>query len=112
MTDRLKAGLWVQAQLRICDINCIPAMIIRKGDVDAGSVLLKLNYFSNGCAALVPITTMDGARGWMHGLKEGFTDERSIDAFIRRQLDRDPDLWVLEIEDPKKLYELDGELVQ
>lgn len=112
MSDRLKAGLWVQAQLRVCDIKCIPAMVIHKGDVDAGSVLLKLNQFSKGCAAFISITTMDGGSGWMHGLKEGYTDERTIDSYIRRQLERDPDLWVLEIEDQRQEYELDGELLQ
>jgi hypothetical protein len=112
MSNRLKAGIWVQAQLRVCDIKCISAMVVRKGDVDAGSVLLKLNHFSDGCAALVSITTMEGERAWMHGLKEGFTDERTVDHYIQKQIARDSDLWVLEIEDPKKLYELDGVLVQ
>lgn len=112
VSDRLKAGLWVQAQLRVCDINFISAMVIRKGDADSGSILLKINRFTEGCAVFVPITTMDGAHGWMHGLKGGYVDERDCDAYIRRQVDRDPDLWVLEIEDPKNQYELDGELVQ
>jgi len=112
VSDRLKAGLWVQSQLRVCDINFIPAMIIRKGDEDSGSVLLKLNRFNDGCAVLTPITTIDGERGWMHGLKEGFTEERACDDYIRRQTARDEDLWVLEIEDMKNQYELDAELVE
>jgi len=112
VSDRLKAGLWVQAQLRVCDINFISAMVIRKGDPDSGSVLLKLNRFAGGCAVLVPVTTIDGTRGWMHGLKGGYSDERACDEYIRRQMDRDPDLWVIEIEDPKKQYELDATLVE
>ncbi|NVK18375.1 MAG: DUF1491 family protein [Methylocystaceae bacterium] len=112
MSDRLKAGLWVKAQLRMCDINFISAMVIRRGDEDSGSVLLKLNRFNDGCAVLVPITTIEGERGWMHGLKGGYVDERTCDDYIRRQIERDDDLWVLEIEDPKKLYELDATLVQ
>ncbi|WP_417830691.1 DUF1491 family protein [Terasakiella sp.] len=112
MSDRLKAGLWVQAQLRVCDINFISAMVIRKGDPDSGSVFLKLNRFSEGCAVFVPVTTIEGERGWMHGLKNGFVDERDCDAYINRQVTRDPDLWVLEIEDPKKQYQLDATLVE
>ncbi|SCA54798.1 conserved hypothetical protein [Candidatus Terasakiella magnetica] len=112
MSDRIKAGIWVQAQLRICDMNFISAMVVRKGDPDAGSVLLKLNRFNEGCAVLTPVTTIEGERGWMHGLKDGYVDERTCDAYIIRQTERDPDLWVIEIEDPKKQYELDAELVQ
>lgn len=112
MSDRLKAGLWVKAQLRMCDINFISAMVIRRGDEDSGSVLLKLNRFNEGCAVFAPITTIEGERGWMHGLKGGYVDERSCDDYIRRQIERDDDLWVLEIEDPKSVYELDAELVQ
>ncbi len=112
MSDRLKAGLWVQSQLRVCDLNFIPAMVVRKGDEDSGSVLLKVNHFSDGCAVFVPITTVEGERGWMHGLKGGYVDERSCDDYIRRQMDRDSDLWVLEIEDPKKQYQLDAKLVE
>jgi hypothetical protein len=112
MSERLKAGLWVQAQLRLCDINFIPAMVLKKGDADSGSVLLKINRFNDGCAVFVPVTTMDGERGWMHGLKGGFVDERSCDAYISKQSNFDNDLWVLEIEDPKKQYELDAVLVE
>ena len=112
MSERLKAGLWVQAQLRTCDINFIPAMVLRKGDQDSGSVLLKVNRFAGGCAVFVPITTIDGERGWMHGMKGGYVDERSCDDYIRRQTERDDDLWVLEIEDAKNQYELDAKLVE
>lgn len=112
MSDRLKAGLWVQSQLRLCDINFISAMVVRKGDPDSGSVLLKVNRFGGGCAVFTPITTIDGDRGWMHGLKGGFVGERECDDYIRRQMDRDDDLWVVEIEDPKNQYELDAKLVE
>ncbi|WP_135078374.1 DUF1491 family protein [Terasakiella sp. SH-1] len=112
MSERIKAGIWVQAQLRICDINFISAMVVRKGDPDSGSVLLKINRFKDGCAVFVPITTIEGARGWMHGLKDGYVDERACDDYITRQTQRDDDMWVLEIEDPKMQYELDAELVQ
>lgn len=102
----------MQAQLRVCDINSISAMVIRKGDADSGSVLLKVNRFRDGCAVFVPITTIEGARGWMHALKDGFVEERRCDEYIMRQTDMDPDLWVLEIEDPKKQYQLDAVLVE
>lgn len=112
MQERLKAGLWVEAQLRVCDINCLFAAVVKKGDSDSGSVLIKHNRFHDGCAVFVPVTTMEGARGWMHGLKEAYVNERDADAYIARQVKRDPDVWVIEIEDQKNTYELDAPLVE
>lgn len=112
MEDRLKAKLWLDAQIRLCEIQGMFAMVVQKGDIDSGSILIKHNRFSNGCAVYVPVTTLEGTRGWMHGLKEGYGPEREADEFVRRQMSRDPDLWVLEIEDQKNQYELDAPLVQ
>ena len=48
MVMGLTTGIWVAAQVRICDRNFIPATIVRRGDSDAGTVLLKLNRFEEG----------------------------------------------------------------
>ena len=45
MVMGLTTGIWVAAQVRICDRNFIPATIVRRGVSDAGTVLLKLNRF-------------------------------------------------------------------
>ena len=43
MVMGLTTGLWVSAQVRLCDRAFIPATVVRRGDPDAGTVLLKLN---------------------------------------------------------------------
>ena len=48
MVMGLNTGLWVSAQVRICDRAFIPATVVRRGDPDAGTELLKLNRFENG----------------------------------------------------------------
>ena len=48
MVMGLNTGLWVSAQVRICDRAFIPATVVRRGDPDAGTVLLKLNRFEHG----------------------------------------------------------------
>ena len=54
---------------------------------------------------------MDGTLAWMRGTGETLVDEKDADAYIERQRGRDPDLWVLEIEDPHHRYDLDGEII-
>ena len=106
----LKAGLWVKAQIRLCDIHARPAIVARHGDDDAGVVYLKL-VRRDGCEVLVQARDMDGQRAWRRPLGDGPVAEPEADDYLRRQADYDPDLWVLEIEDPAGDYELDAPLL-
>ena len=108
MTPRLKTALWVQVQVRLCDRELIPIAVTRKGDPDAGSIVLKLLRRDNKCLVLRRITTLDGDMGWMVVAGGGEIPEDEAQAYTDREMGRDRDLWVLEIEDPEGRYELDG----
>jgi len=62
MAMGLTTGLWVSAQVRLCDIAFIPATIVRRGDPDAGTVLLKLNRFEEGVTVYTQASTMTTRR--------------------------------------------------
>jgi hypothetical protein len=108
---RLKTGLWIKAQIRLCDIGAIPAVVSHRGDADAGAVLLKINRLGGGCEVLSRMRSLDGELGWLRGTGTDPVDEAAADDYVRRQIERDPDLWVLEIEDPGGRYEFDGPLL-
>lgn len=103
---RLKSEIWVKAQLRLCDLTFLPCVVARRGDADAGQVLIKLNRLSLGCELLARRYTDEGARAWTVVAGE---DEAACDAYIEREADMDPDLWVLDIEDPHGKYLPDGQ---
>jgi hypothetical protein len=109
--DRLRAGFWISAQVHLCDQAFIPVAILHKGDPDAGAILLKLNRLSKGCQVLTQVRNINGAPAWMPGMGEAYVSEQDADSYIERQRSRDPDLWVLEIEDPNNRYKLDGEII-
>ena len=114
MQPRLKAGLWVRGQIAICQSNLITAMVVHKGNEDAGAVLLKLNRFAAGCFVYSRVTTLDGDLGWMlvaGGPDGGRETEFVCDEYWRKQVGFDRDVWVLEIEDHKSHYELDAPVV-
>jgi hypothetical protein len=94
---RLKAELWVKAHIRICEAQGAQAFVVRRGDETAGIVLLKVNRLDGHAYLLEPATGLDGARVWTRVTKSD--DEADADAAIARAVKRDPDLWVLEIED-------------
>ena len=106
----LKAGIWVQAQIRVCDKNALPAVVVRRGNPDAGTILLKLNRFDAGYEVLTQVRTAEGNRAWMRSIGDNPVQESEADAYIERQLKFDPDIWVLEIEDSDCRNEIDGEV--
>ena len=98
--------------MRICDRNFIPATIVRRGDPDAGTVLLKLNRFEAGASrSYTQASTMSDEPAWSRGTGPTPVTETEADAYIARQVQYDPDVWVLEIEDRKGQYKMDGKVV-
>ena len=96
---RLKTRIVVQAAVRLCGMRAIPVAVTRRGDPDAGTIIVKLNQFELGCIVLVETRAPDGARAWLRATGRGPVTEADADAYIARQVKRDPDLWVVEIED-------------
>jgi len=112
MVMGLTTALWVTAQIRLCDRNFKPATVVRRGDPDAGAVLLKVNRFDKGCIVWTQTTTMDGESAWMRGTGPAAVPEAEADAYVGRQVGYDSDLWVLEIEDRASDWEPPGMTVR
>ncbi len=106
--DRLKSGLWISAQVRVCGRLMLPVYVARRGDPDAGAILLKLIRGVSGCEVLSQVRGPDGEAAWMRGTGPLPVAEADADAYVERRLRMDPDAWVLEIEDPRGLYQPDG----
>lgn len=105
---RLRPGIWVKAQLRLCDRAGIPLTVLRRGDADGGSVILKILGADGRADLLAQATAPTGGRAWMRPLGAGPVDEAEADAYIARQGEFDPDIWVLEIIDRAGVYAIDG----
>ncbi|MBB54976.1 MAG: hypothetical protein CMF67_11440 [Magnetovibrio sp.] len=108
---RVRTEFWVKAQLRLCDQAMLPAFVRRRGDSDAGVVIVKLDRMNGTSEVFVQARAGDGSRGWVRGSGEGPVLDAEAESYIRRQLSFDPDIWVLELEDPGELYVLDGPLI-
>lgn len=111
MVMGLTTGIWVSAQVRICDRAFIPATIVRHGNDESGTVLVKVNRFEQGVTVYAQATSLDGEQAWSRGTGPKPVTEAEADAYIERQVKYDPDVWVLEIEDRKGQYKLDGKVV-
>lgn len=105
---RLTAGLWVSAYLTRLRLADIPAYVTRKGDATAGTVLVKVALLDGTARAFERGYDMaTGARVWRQ-MADGLEPE--VDAMLSRAGQRDPDLWVIELEDRtgRTLLDQDG----
>lgn len=96
-TPRVKSSLSVSIALRRGDMMGKPGMVLRKGDPDAGGILLVLRG-REGCSVVSRVTGSDGEPTWMRATGEGPVDQEAADAYVERRVKSDPDLWVLEFE--------------
>jgi len=97
MTPRLSADFWVHAYLTRLRLADIPAFVVRRGDATAGAVIVKQSPL-DGTASLHQrqFDLMTDSRHWAL-IATG--PEAEIDARLAREQARDPDLWVIEVED-------------
>jgi hypothetical protein len=97
---RLKTGIWASMAVRRADQLGRSGMVLRKGDPDAGGVLVVLRDRVGGVVVLSQVRRMDGLPAWMRATGADPVDDAAADAYVARQLGRDPDLWVLEFDAP------------
>lgn len=90
--------VWVSALIRRAQLGGAFATVVRKGDGQAGAVLVKtFNPRTREAALYASALRGEGERVWMQPVTSGA--EADLDAYAERQRRYDPDLWVVEIED-------------
>ena len=107
---RLKSELWVKAFLRRAAVAGAPGVVVRRGDSDAGIILIKIarldgtaDYFGPAPAGF---EGGDNERRWVPIAEK--LPEAEIEARLAREIRNDSDLWVLEIEDRQGRHFLEG----
>ncbi len=108
--DRVKAGFWVQMALRMGQSDGRYGMVLKKGDPDAGGILVMLRG-RDGVSVLSQMRAADGTQAWMRGTGPANVDQETADAYVARQEKFDPDLWVLEFESPDMLPPFEAKIV-
>ncbi|ARW09558.1 MULTISPECIES: DUF1491 family protein [Acetobacter] len=95
---RLKTDIMARAILRQSGQDGRSAMLLRKGDPDAGGILVVLAARNGSGVVLSQTRTPEGEPAWLRATGNTPVDAEQIQKFIERQVKFDPDLWVLEIE--------------
>ena len=107
MNVRLATGVWVAAYLARLRAAGLSAYVVAKGDPTAGAVVVKLVQAQGRATAMARRFDFEtGARPWAV-LAQG--QEREVDAVLSRERGRDPDLWLIDVEDAAGRGLLDAE---
>lgn len=61
--------------------------------------MIKQNGLENDVQVISQARDLDGNMFWLKAFENGTVDEKTADEYIHRAMSRDPDLWVIEIED-------------
>jgi hypothetical protein len=106
---RLKSDIWVKAYIRRCFAEGIPAMVVRRGDADAGVVYIKVSLLDGTAMLFGPAAAgfdrAEGDRRW--SLAAATSPDADIEARLAREFRLDPDLWLIEVEDRQGRHFLD-----
>ncbi len=95
----LASDVWARALIRRVELAGATATVARRGDARAGAVLVKTRDPRTGAAALYEQASRGEAEAvWM--APRAFASEAEVDAHVARAARIDPDLWVIEIDDP------------
>jgi hypothetical protein len=108
---RLPVHLWIDAQLRPLNDRGVFYYIQQRGEINSGVILLKLNGLAGVCKLIIQQRDLDGCLGWMNAVNKEIVDETDADAYIQRSILRDPDLWVIEIEDREMKNPFEGKMI-
>lgn len=107
---RLPTHIWIEAEIRRLSDSGIGVYVTARGERTGGMVIQKISDLSGRCRLLGLQRDLFGKLVWVDLLQDAVVEEREADAYISRALDRDPDLWVVEIEDKAMASVLGGAL--
>jgi hypothetical protein len=108
---RLKTEIWVKAYLRRCAHEGVDAVLVRRGDSDAGAIYIKISRLDGTAALYGPAPAgMDGAseeRQFELSLPRETTPEADVDTHLARQIEFDADIWIIAVDDRRGRHFLD-----
>ena len=109
--NRLPTTLWIDAHLHQMNKEGRYYYILNKGAPAAGTVMVKLFAPGKGAIVLQQQRDSNGEMGWLALFEGVAVEETKADDYIRRSIDRDPDLWVIEVEDRELKNPFEGKIL-
>jgi hypothetical protein len=100
----VKSGIWVAAHIRRCFSEGLTAVVARRGAEEAGAVFVRV-IMRDGAMRLFgpppgPAFDALGVRRFQLRSEAGHGETEPLDDLLAREIRRDPDIWIVDIDDP------------
>ncbi|MDD5585357.1 MAG: DUF1491 family protein [Alphaproteobacteria bacterium] len=110
MIDKPPTDFLVAAQTRIASEQGVSMVVRHRGDAASGTVLLKIDLL-DGTARVLSQVQMDNELVWSPVSRNDPMPNEQAESYLEKQLNFDPDMWVVEIEDRKGRHWFPGRVV-
>ena len=98
--SRLPARLEVSGLVRMVEAAGGFAMVLAKGEADAGTILVVLVESGGNQRLFERMPQVDGSRRWTLVKSEDVDSKEQISEYLSRRKQQDRDLWILELDIP------------
>lgn len=98
MSERLPAHLEVSSLIRLAESNGGFAMVLHKGERDAGTILIVTMFRGSDTRLYERMPQLDGTRPFVLSKTQDIEKPSEFDDYISRRRSQDPDIWVLEVD--------------
>ncbi|MEM7701388.1 MAG: DUF1491 family protein [Pseudomonadota bacterium] len=108
MTIRLPTHLEIGSLIRLAETHGGSAMVISKGERDAGTILLVTMFRGQDARLFERMPQLDGSRAFVPTKTQDSEKPWEFSDYLDRRGRQDPDTWILEIdiEDPERFIAL------
>jgi hypothetical protein len=98
MDVRLPAHLEVSALIRQVEVEGGFAAVIRKGEREAGTILVILAENGGNSRAYERMPQPNGTRVWHCSIQKTTDNAEEFNNYLERRASQDPDLWIVELD--------------
>ena len=98
MSERLPAHLEVSSMIRLAESNGGFAMVLAKGERDAGTILIVSMFRGDDTRLYERMPQLDGTRPFVLTKTQDTENKSEFDDYVARRRSQDPDIWVLEVD--------------
>lgn len=107
---RLRADIFASSIVRRAMGAGAYATVAHRGHDEGGTVYVKVNLLDGHAFVLAPAPSLDEGRRWLRGTGPEPVSDHEAEAYLRRLIARDPDCWVIEVEDKQGRWFFEGDV--
>lgn len=98
MSERLPAHLEVSGLIRLVESHGGSAMVLSKGERDAGTILIVHVFRGEGAVLYERMPQLDGSRPFVVTKSQDTEKNEKFSEYLLRRSSQDPDIWIVEVD--------------